>query len=67
MFCMNLIPHATHAKAAPLTVVAAANSGIEVVQVAVSSGGRIVLCTTPPATVVANVVVRSTVIAVTAR
>jgi hypothetical protein len=61
------IPYATHAKAVLLIVVVAVYIGIVVVQFAVPSVVRIVLCTTPPVTVVANVVVGSIVVAVTAR
>ena len=62
-----LIPNATHAKAVLLIVVVAVYIGIVVVQFAVPSVVRIVLCTTPPVTVVANVVVISIVVAVPAR
>lgn len=52
-----LIPYAANAKAVPLTVVVAVDIGIAVVQYAAPSVVRIDLCTTPPGTVVANVVV----------
>jgi hypothetical protein len=61
------IPDATNAKADLLIVVVAVYIGIVVVQFAVPCVVRIVLCTTPPVAVVANVVVGSIVVAVTAR
>ena len=64
---MHLIPYATHAKAVKLNVEVAEHTGIVVAQPAEPSEVRIVLCTTPPVTVVANVVVCSTEVAVTAR
>ena len=64
---MNLIPYATHAKAALLIAVAAAYTGIVGVEYAVPSAARIVLCTTPPVTEVAKVEVGSIEVAVTAR
>ncbi len=64
---MHLIPYATHAKAVRLTVVDAAYIGIDVGQVAIPSSVRIVLCTTPPETEVANVIVCTIAVAVTAR
>ena len=51
---MHLIPYATHAKADSLIVAGAVNIGIVVGQFAVPSEARKALCTTPPATEVAN-------------
>ena len=65
--CMHLIPYATHAKAVVLTVGEAVYIGIVVVQCAVPSGVRTVLCTTPPVTVAANAGVGAIVDAVTDR
>lgn len=60
---MNLIPNATHGNAGSLIVGAAVYIGIVVGQSAEPSGVR----TTPPETVVANVVVGTIEAAVTAR
>ncbi len=64
---MHLIPYATHAKAVRLIAAAAEHIGTAVVQSAAPSVVRIVLCTTPPETEVANVVVCTIAVAVTAR
>ena len=62
-----LIPYATHAKAVLHRVVVAVYIGNAVVQNAEPSVARIVLCTTPPETEVANGVVRPIAAADTAR
>ncbi len=64
--CMVLIPYATNTKAVVLIAAVAAYIGIVVVQSAVPSEARRVLCTTPPGAVAANGVC-PTVGAVTAR
>ena len=64
---MNLIPHATNAKAVSLIEVVADHIGIVVAQSADPSEARTVLCTNPPETGVANVGVRAIEAAVTAR
>jgi hypothetical protein len=66
-FIPFLILKATHARAVRLIGEAAVHKGTVVAQAAVPTEARTDLCTTPPETVVANVVVCPIVVAVTAR